>query len=283
MNGSCGLGRLLPAALLVMLAGCATRPGDPDSPRHAAALSAMAPSSWNGYLTPDALDVLPLLPPAPRDGDARDEADRRIFRESRAFKDSARWQMAHDDADASPRAMLKDFACSLDLDITPAEASHLVRILERVAVDTARGAGIAKQYYQRPRPFRYLEGPVCLPRESLGNSYDYPSGHATAGWTWGVVLAQVAPAHASAVLARGRAIGDSRVVCGVHNASAVEAARLAASAAMALVSVTSAYRSDLEAARVEYAQLDRAAKTRPDPAACRAEAELVALPVTPRN
>jgi acid phosphatase (class A) len=277
------LSYLLSAALLVHLASCATRPGHPDSPQPASAMSAMAPSSWSGYLAPNALDVVAILPPAPRGGDARDESDRRIFRETRAFKDSARWQMAHDDADASPRAMLKDFACSLDLDVAPAEAPHLVRMLERVAVDTARGAGIAKEYYQRPRPFRYLEGPVCLPRESLGNSYDYPSGHATAGWTWGVVLAQVAPAHASAVLARGRSIGDSRVICGVHNASSVEAARLAASATMALVSATHAYRVDLDAARGEYEQLQRTVKMRPDAAACRAEAELVALPILPRN
>jgi acid phosphatase (class A) len=275
------LNSLSSAAVLILLAGCSTSPThrEPGS----ATSSAMSPSSWEGYLSTDALDVLAVIPSAPQVGDARDEADRRIFRETRAFKDSARWHLAHDDADASPRAMLKDFACSLDLEIQPAEAPRLVRMLERVAVDTARGAGIAKEHFRRPRPFRELEGPICLSRESLGSSYDYPSGHATAGWTWGLVLAQVAPAHASQVLARGRSIGDSRVICGVHNASAVEAARLAASAAMALVSATPAYRSDLDVARAEYEQLHRAAKTRPDAGACRAEADLVALPITPRN
>ncbi len=53
-----------------------------------------------------------------------------------------------------------------------------------------------------------------------------------AGWTWAMSLAQLAPDRTAPLLARGRAIGDSRVVCGVHNESAVDAARVAATAVM---------------------------------------------------
>ena len=272
----------LPVAALALLAACATSTPRNATPKPDSAATAMRPAG-EGYLPDDAYDVLHVMPPAPVRGDARDDADRRIFRETRVFQDSPRWQLAHDDADLRMISLLKDFACSLDLDILPEQAPKIVRLLEFAMRDTARGAGIAKDHYQRLRPFRIDDGPTCLPPEPLARSFDYPSGHATAGWTSGLVLAQVAPTHATALLARGRAIGESRIVCGVHNASSVASAQFAAGAVVAMASATAAYRVDLDAAREEYVRLDRAAKQRPDAAACRAEAELVALPVLPRH
>src|SRR5262249_686709 len=116
-------------------------------------------------------------------------------------------------------------------------------------------------------------------RSELGDTYDYPSGHTTAGWTWALVLAQVAPDRASAILARGRSIGESRVVCGVHNASAVEGGRYTADAVMVLINTNAHFRSDVEAARAELATL-RKSGAKPDPARCEREAALVALPIT---
>jgi len=278
----------LPAALLLLVAGCAVPPpraatAKPAATVPASTAAAMAPSPGKSYLAADAFDILQVIPPAPLAGDARADADRRIFRDTRAMQDSPRWQMAHDDADLSTPRMLKDFACSLDLDIDASQAPRLVQLLQQATRDTSRGAGIAKDYYKHQRPFFVDTGPICVAPETVGKTYDYPSGHATAGWTWGLLLAQVAPVHATAVLARGRAIGDSRIVCGVHNASAVEAARLGVGAAMTLVTASADYRADLDAARSEYAQLDRAARSRPDAASCRAESELVALPVLPHT
>jgi len=276
------LNRFLPVAALALLAACATGTPRNATPKPDGTATAMRPAG-EGYLPDDAYDVLRVMPPAPVRGDARDDADRRIFRETRVFQDSPRWKLAHDDADLRMISLLKDFACSLDLDVLPEQAPKIVRLLEFAMRDTARGAGIAKDHYQRLRPFRIDDGPTCLPPEPLARSFDYPSGHATAGWTSGLVLAQVAPTHATALLARGRAIGESRIVCGVHNASSVASAQFAAGAVVAMASATAAYRVDLDAAREEYARLAQEAKSHPDAAACRAEAELVALPVLPRH
>lgn len=254
------------AALLVLampLALLAAEPGPPGPPR----------PTVPGYLAPDALDVVSVLPAAPVSGDARDRADREIFRATRSLEGTARWQRASDDARASPAEMYRDFACALDLELTPERAPQLTRLLQRSTRDAGRAIEGSKSHYQRLRPYNVDEGPTCRPREETGKSFDYPSGHALVGWTWALILAELDAARAGPILARGRAFGESRIVCGVHNYSAVQAGQLAASALVATLRGSPEFRADLETARAELAGL-RAAKAA-TPASCAAESPLV--------
>ena len=41
------------------------------------------------------------------------------------------------------------------------------------------------------------------------------------GWTVGLIMAEVAPDRATEILARARAFGEGRLVCGVHTLSAL--------------------------------------------------------------
>lgn len=228
-----------------------------------------------GYLAAGDLDVLQVLPPAPEQGDVRYEADRRIFQATRALEGTPRWHMADDDAKLTPADMLRHFSCALDSTVTPQSVPLTLRLLQRSVRDAGEAMTIAKDHFKRLRPYRIDQGPLCRAVEDLGESYDYPSGHAMAGWTWGMTLAQLAPDRASPLLARGRAVGESRVICGVHNASAIEAARTAATALVVRLSSNAEWQKDLAAARTELAAARRSA-ARPDPKACAEEAALVA-------
>jgi acid phosphatase (class A) len=73
--------------------------------------------------------------------------------------------------------------------------------------------------------------------------------------------------------------GENRFVCGVHNASAVEASRLLANATLTLIMATPEYQADLLPAREELAALRSQAHATPDPARCAAEQKLIAVPV----
>ena len=71
----------------------------------------------------------------------------------------------------------------------------------------------------------------------------------------------MAPDRADALLARGLAYGDSRMICGVHYASDVEAGRLVGAALVAALKANPAFQADfsiardeLEAARLEAAR-----------------------------
>lgn len=70
-----------------------------------------------------------------------------------------------------------------------------------------------------------------------------------------MLLTKLAPDRATPILARGRAFGESRIVCGVHNASAVEAGRLSATVTLATMDQTSDFKDDLAAAQAEIAAL----------------------------
>ncbi len=277
-------GRFLALALAVGLLGAgqaALAQQVSTAPRPDPMVPAQGPR-FTGYLQPGGLDILKVLPPAPVEGDTRYETDRRVFKDTRAWEGSARWKMASDDATAGPADMLRHFSCSVAVEMNPANAPKIMDVAQRATRDAGREMGIAKDHFQRKRPFWIDDGNICRPRAELGDTYDYPSGHTTAGWTWALVLAQVAPDRASQILARGRSIGESRVVCGVHNASAVEGGRYTADAVMALVSANAEFRADVEAARLELAKL-RQTGAKPDPARCEQEAALVALPITGKD
>jgi acid phosphatase (class A) len=250
----------------------------PTHPAPTQSASMVPGPKFTGYLQPGVLDILKVLPPAPVEGDTRYETDRQVFKATRSWEGTARWQMANDDAAAAPADLLRHFSCSVGVELNPANAPKIMSVAARATRDSGREMNTAKEHFQRKRPFLIDKGNICRPLAEVKDTFDYPSGHTTAGWTWALVLAQVAPDHASSILARGRSIGESRVVCGVHNASAVEGGRYTADAVMALISANEEFRADVDAARMELAKL-RQSGAKPDPARCEKEAALVALPI----
>jgi acid phosphatase (class A) len=238
-----------------------------------------------GYLAPGEFDVTHVIEPAPRPGDPQYEADRQIFRATRKLVGSPRWALATADVDYSPPAMLKDFSCAAGVVLTPQTAPDLVSVLLRAEADTAGQSAKAKAVYQRERPYMIDHGETCQAPSELYDqkahraSYDYPSGHATLGWTLALILSSLEPDRAQPILQRSRAFAESRFVCGAHNESAVEAGMLSASATMAVVQTKPEYQADLSIARSELAAL-RANGERPT--GCDAEAALIAERVMPR-
>ena len=230
------------------------------------------PAAQKGYLAAGALDTSKVLAPAPKPGEPRYEADRKTFLASRALQDGPRWKLAQNDVDESK--ILADFACSLGFVPTPETTPKLVALLMKIRYDVRDAVNKPKDLYKRQRPYLIDEGPICVDKtQSLAASPDYPSGHTTWGWTVGLMLAEADPEHATPILVRARSFGESRVVCGVHNASAIEAGRTNASALVAALHGSKAFRDDLDAVRDEIAAARaKAAK----PAQCDVEAALIA-------
>ena len=97
------------------------------------------------------------------------------------------------------------------------------------------GTRSCKNYYKRPRPYKQLnESTAYPPAENLErNTGSYPSGHASAGWLYALVLAELNPDAEEDLLARAYQYGQGRVITGYHWQSDVEAGRLVGSAVYA--------------------------------------------------
>lgn len=126
--------------------------------------------------------------------------------------------------------------------------------IERVLAPLGAAIGVAKNRYDRERPFEVDSAvTTCVETtDRIRASGSYPSGHAAFGWAWGLVLAELDPVRADAILARAREYGDSRVVCGLHYPSDVEAGRVLAAAAIARLHAEPAFRDAVDAARAEF-------------------------------
>ena len=77
----------------------------------------------------------------------------------------------------------------------------------RTLADAGLSTYTAKNHYQRKRPFMVNNAPICTPEEEaqLRKDGSYPSGHTAIDWAWALVLTEIAPDRADAILARGRA------------------------------------------------------------------------------
>jgi acid phosphatase (class A) len=216
---------------------------------------AWAQFPFPGYLGDRLLDTSTIVPPAPAPGSPRAETDRAIFTATRALKGSPRWDMAI--ADLDERRAVYAMRCALGVEIKDlGDAPKLSRVLLRVAPDLTKAVDTPKAFYNRKRPYLEQEGEICTERsEALAKSPDYPSGHSSWGWAVGLILAELAPDRAEPILQRARAYGESRAVCGVHTASAVAAGRDNGAAVIAAVHGVPDFRSDMEAARAELAEL----------------------------
>jgi acid phosphatase (class A) len=262
--------------VLVALAGA----GDlaAQSPSAPAAAAPAPPRPRVGYLPAAAApDIVRVLPPPPAEGDVRDTADLAVFRATRRFEGTARWTIAQRDNALGTPALLQTFSCALDAVISPADAPALVRLLSQSSVDANASSTSAKNTWKRKRPYQREAGAVCLGGTEVDRlttaSPDYPSGHSTAGWMAGRLLAELAPERATEVLERARKFGESRVVCGVHHLTAIEAGRLTAESVLTALHAVPAFRSDLDTARAEVSRLR---STKPDPQACAADAAALA-------
>lgn len=260
------------AVLLSMLAAGCTTVVAPTSPE---ALPQVRPDYVIGYLeTAELPDSQALLPSPPAAGSSAFAADEDLYRTTRKLRDTPRWAQATQDAELNfPRAA-DTFSCALDMPISAEVTPHLNMLLRRVRADASRATDKAKEHYKRRRPFAQLGDTNCTPKEKFRDD-SYPSGHASIGWAWALVLAEIAPDRMNAILQRGFTYGQSRLVCGVHWKSDVEAGRLVGASTVSRLHANPVFAAQLAGARKEIAAA-RAAGAKSS-LNCAAEAQALAV------
>jgi len=219
-----------------------------------------------------------LLPAAPKAGTPRYEADRQVFQATRKLEGTPRWALAQQDVDYATPTLMADFSCAMGVPLDAAKLPKLAALIDATSSAADVSTGPAKKANQRQRPFLIDPGATCQSTDRLKNSFDYPSGHATRGWAVGLVLTELAPDRASDLLLRSRAFGDSRVVCGVHNLSAIEAGAMNGAAVVAVLHASPAFQVSLAEAKRE---LDAYRGANPAATDTRCSAEKALIEPTP--
>jgi acid phosphatase (class A) len=233
-----------------------------------------------GYLQPSELpDSVALLPPPPELGSAAENLDQQIARHARNFEGRPRFKLAALDADLSFPYAAGTFSCAIGVAIKQESAPTLYELLRKTMADAGAATGAAKNRYRHARPFMLDGRKTCQPEaeNDLRNNGSYPSGHTSIGWTWAEILAEIAPDRADAVLARGRAFGESRIVCDAHWGSDVMEGRIVGAATVVKLHANVEFRADLAKAKTE---LD-AARSAGEPPQRDCAEEKLALEQTP--
>ncbi|MDD3837180.1 MAG: phosphatase PAP2 family protein [Phenylobacterium sp.] len=200
------------------------------------------------------VDTLKLVPPPPAAGTPDEAADQAAFRDTRKLADGPRWAQAVRHVELYTPAAFDGWSCPTGVKISAETTPATVELMVRTLFDAGRATNPAKEHYKRPRPFTGQTAPTCVPPESLGTNASYPSGHASVGWAWALILAELKPERADAILQRGHAFGESRVVCGVHYPSDVEAGRIVAAAVVARLHADAEFNAAMATAKAELAK-----------------------------
>lgn len=266
--------QILPLLLtLAISTGCtnAQRPNIPDS------VAEVHPGILQGYLQVETLpNSLYLLPSPPVEGSTALALDEEISQKSLDLHGTPRWKMAAEDADLMFPQAANTFSCALDVPISKENTPHLYMLLRRTLADAGLSTYTAKDKYQRTRPFVINKKATCTPdeEEHLKKDGSYPSGHTAIGWAWALILTEISPQQSDAILSRGRAFGQSRIICNVHWQSDVNEGRFIGSSAVAHLHADPLFRAEMEAAKAELSALR--AKGLRSTRDCKAEAEALA-------
>ena len=213
------------------------------------------------YLTPDELpNMVYWLPEPPAEGSAAFEYDIHRYnwgKEQR--KDAKRAERAIHHASINPVVVCSHFNEAMGLEISPENTPQIYRLLID-GMETANNISRKpKKHYSRQRPFCRFNEPTLVPsaEEVLRNNGSYPSGHTIIGFAGALLLSEINPAAADALLKEGYECGQSRIITGYHWQSDVDAARIAASVAVVAMRNSKEFCKQMQRAKREFAKKSR--------------------------
>ena len=208
----------------------------------------------------DVANSFKLLPPPPQPGSTIFSNDEARYRWGKEQRDTPRGDQAAADAHITGSGVPDAFSEAFGIRISPETTPMIYKLvigMREDAGDLATRA--AKNYYMRTRPFAYYKEMTCNPeqQEELSTNGSYPSGHTAIGWATALVLAEINVDRQNEILIRGFEMGQSRVICGYHWQSDVDAARIVSSAVVARLHANKNFTKQLKKAKKEFKRLNR--------------------------
>lgn len=221
--------------------------------------SATEPNPY--YLTLEQVaDSREILPAPPEENSARWAYDVECYRAGKELRDTERGALAASDARLHAAGVASAMSEAFGTEISPEKTPQIYHLLAHMREDAGDlSTRHAKNKYQRVRPFVYFKEPTCMPDDEAGlaGNGSYPSGHTAIGWATALVLAEINPGRQEEILKRGFEMGQSRVICGYHWQSDVDAARITAAAVVARLHANNDFAKQMQRAKKEWTKLHK--------------------------
>ena len=205
------------------------------------------------YLASGQASPVALLPPPPQPGTTEQDADLEAVRSVYHAASEADKNAAYAEKDFT----VFNFAPAVGAFFTATNLPLTAAFFVKVHEDADTLTGVGKNYFKRPRPF--TTDPT-LANGKLEKSFGYPSGHSTEATTLALVLAELLPEKADAILTRGRLIGWHRVQIARHYPTDIYAGRVLAQAIVTQMNKNADFQNDFEEAKAEIAAAMQAAR-----------------------
>ncbi len=207
------------------------------------------------------------LPAPPAEGSDLSRIDTAEVRANHPSPQSPAWQEAIADARAylAPD-IIGRFNEVTERDLRPEQRPQLMKLLTRMRPEMEKISSDNKALYKRNRPYAQHSDVTACSTDFLVKDQSYPSGHSFVGYTTALVLADIFPERADAILARGVRYGNNRVVCGVHYPSDIAEGRIVAATYVGAARQNPAFAAALECAKREDAVITK--KETALPASC---------------
>lgn len=213
----------------------------------------------------DVANSLMLLPAPPEGGTILFLYDKERYDWGKLQRNTPRGDQAVSDANVEGDGVPQAFSEAFGIKISPETTPEILRLVVGMREDAGDLATRdAKNHYMRTRPFAFFGEQTCNPKQQaeLSTNGSYPSGHTAIGWATALVLAEINPNRQNEILKRGYDMGESRVICGYHFQSDVDAARLVAAAVVARLHADPGFNAQLAKAKTEFAKLQKQGKVK---------------------
>lgn len=213
----------------------------------AASIAISAANAETKFLAPAQYQPAVLLPPPPAANSTAAKAElAELQRIEKARTPEQLTRARSDDKTEDASIFAEVLGSAFDLKKLPATA----KMFADVRAEEKQAAADAKTFFKRDRPWIVDPAIQSCSKEDAPQS-SYPSGHATMGYSMGVVLAQIAPEKAQQILARAAEYAENRLVCGMHFRRDIQAGQTLGTVVAVDLMQNQAFKAEIEAATAE--------------------------------